>query len=105
MKTFYPHDYLQAETYFLDSLKKGIKFIIIYGRGSNGKTHLIQSKKELTNDYNILFDYEDIQDLNNIACDKTQRKYILELRDSEELSYFEFCNSEFHVIDMNMIKY
>lgn len=92
--------YKEAEILLNKYIQKNAKIIIVYGRGNNGKTHLIRNVD--TSDYIKVFEYSDILELGFINNDKTPDKFIVELHDNEELSYFE--NDKIKIIDMNSIK-
>ena len=94
--------YKEAEMLFNTFIQKNTKNIILYGRGNNGKTHLMRNVD--TRDYKLVFEYTDILELGFINNDKTTDKFIVELHDTEELSYFEDNNSSLKIIDMNSIK-
>ena len=94
--------YKEAEMLFNTFIQKNTKNIILYGRGNNGKTHLMRNVD--TRDYKLVFEYNDILELGFINNDKTTDKFIVELHDDEELSYFEDNNSSLKIIDMNSIK-
>ena len=55
-----------------------------------------------TSDYIKVFEYNDILELGFINNDKSTDKFIVELHDNEELSYFE--NDKIKIIDMNSVK-
>jgi hypothetical protein len=94
------------------------KYIILYGNGGNGKSHLIKElsdyysfiysnakNKPIENEnYVVILEYDDIQELENIAKNRTPTKYILQLNTLEELSYFEGCLWPVIVINMNALK-
>lgn len=92
--------YKEAEILLNKYIQKNAKIIIVYGRGNNGKTHLIRNVD--TSNYIKVFEYSDILELGFINNDKTPDKFIVELHDNEELSYFE--NDKIKIIDMNSIK-
>lgn len=92
--------YKEAQILLNKYIQKNAKTIIVYGRGNNGKTHLIRNVD--TSDYILIFEYCDILELGFINNDKSADKFIVELRDNEELSYFE--NDKIKIIDMNSIK-
>jgi hypothetical protein len=111
----YSHAKSLCETY----MQENARFIILYGRGGNGKSHLI---KELSENHDLIFsdyvngniekekyvvlnEYNDIQELENVAKNRTPTKFILHLNDSEELSYFQDCLWPVIVIDMNALKF
>lgn len=92
--------YKEAEMLINKYIQSNSKIIILYGRGNNGKTHLIRHVD--TRNYNLVFEYNDILELGFINNDKSTDKFIVELHDTEELSYFE--NDKIKIIDMNSIK-
>jgi len=94
--------YKEAEMLINNNIQKNTKIIIVYGRGDNGKTHLMRNAD--TRDYNLVFEYTDILELGFINNDKTTDKFIVELHDDEELSYFDTCSCSIVIIDMNRVK-
>lgn len=94
--------YKEAEMLFNKYIQSNSKIIILYGRVNNGKTHLMRHVD--TRDYKLVFEYNDILELGFINNDKTTDKFIVELHDTEELSYFEDNNTSLKIIDMNSIK-
>jgi len=94
--------YKESQMLINKYIQSNSKIIILYGRGNNGKTHLMRQVD--TRDYKLVFEYNDILELGFINNDKTTDKFIVELHDTEELSYFEDNNTSLKIIDMNSIK-
>ena len=69
--------YKEAKNTLIDLVKNKYKFIIVYGLGNNGKTHLISEID--THRYKVVYEYENIQDLTTICKDRTPDIYLIEL--------------------------
>mgnify|MGYP001280339907 CR=1 FL=1 len=103
MREIVVNSYDEAKEKLIDLVYNKYKFIIVYGLGNNGKTHLISEID--THRYKVVYEYNDIEDLTTICKDRTRDIYLIELRDSEELSYFQECTWPVFVLNMNKVKF